>query len=310
MDERVAVPCTTEKALLGEGCRWDGARDELLWVDVPAGHLFSARFHESRLVDTILYTVPGHVTAVAPLASSTRAWIVAANQGFVYLAADGTVTVLAEPEATSGGKVRMNDGCCDPVGRFWAGSMAYDESPGSGSLYRYDGDGQVTRVLSGVTISNGIGWAPDGRVMYYVDSGPGTLSTFDYDLEVGAATNRQPFVVFDPSEGVPDGMCVDSEGYLWVAIWGGGQVRRYTPGGVQIAVVHVDAPQPSCCALGGPDMRHLFVTTAREGLSDQTLAEHPDSGRVFVTEVDTPGLPASTCTDSQLVALADGGTSP
>jgi sugar lactone lactonase YvrE len=305
MEHHVAAPCSDERMELGEGARWDGAGRRLLWVDVPAGRLFGAEFRDGRLVTSVTHQVPGYLTAVAPLDGLAAGWIIAAHEGFAHLAADGTLTVLAEPEARKDGRVRMNDGACDPAGRFWAGSMAYDATPGAGSLYRYDGDGRCSQILAGVSISNGLGWSPDGTRMYYADSSTQAISVFDYDVASAAIANRRPLATVDPADGVPDGLCVDCEGHLWVAIWGAGQVRRYRPDGTQAAVVEVAARQPSSCALGGPQGRHLFITTARVGLPKETLATEPDTGRVFVTEVAVPGPPVQPCSATDLIALSN-----
>lgn len=289
MKQFTARAVSDELVELGEGCRWDGANQQLLWVDVLTGRLFCANFDGMKLTTTSIYKVPGHLTAVAPLEDASQGWIIASNQGFSRLNLNGEVVLLAEPEALHGGLVRMNDGACDPNGRFWAGSMAYEVTPGAGSLYRYDKEGSWTRVLSDVTISNGIGWSPDGRLMYYVDSGPGTVSVMDFELVDGTIANRRTLIAIPPEQGVPDGLCVDQDGYLWIAIWGGGEVRRYSPAGEQVGVVSLEASQPSCCALGGPDGRTLFITTARVGVAEETLIRQPDAGRVFLCTVDTPG---------------------
>jgi sugar lactone lactonase YvrE len=294
MEHFTARAVSDERVELGEGCRWDGANKQLLWVDILTGRLFCAKFDGEKLVTTSVYEVPGHLTAIAPFEDASQGWIIAANQGFSWLKLNGDVVLLAEPEAVNGGLVRMNDGACDPLGRFWAGSMAYDVSPGAGSLYRYGAEGRWTRVLSDVTISNGIGWSPDGELMYYVDSGAGTVSVMDFDLADGTVANRKTLIAVDPNQGVPDGLCVDEDGYLWVAIWGAGEVRRFSPDGEQVAVVELEASQPSCCALGGPDGRTLFITTARVDLPEETLARQPDAGRVFICSVETPGPAART----------------
>ena len=304
MDRYIAAPCSAERVELGEGARWDAAGRRLLWVDIPTGRLFGAEFRDGRLVTTVTHQVSGYLTALAPLDTPAGGWIIAAHEGFGHLAPDGTLTVLAEPEAGKHGLTRMNDGACDPAGRFWAGSMAYDAAPGAGSLYRYDGDGRYSRILTDVSISNGLGWSPDGTRMYYADSSTQTISVFDYDVTTAAMTNRRTLATVDPGDGVPDGLCVDRDGFLWVAIWGAGEVRRYTPDGALAAVVEVAARQPSSCALGGPEGRHLFITTARKDLPDETLAAEPHSGRVFVTEVAVPGPPARRCATPDLIALA------
>lgn len=290
MDQMLARPVSPERVDLAEGCRWDEQTQTLLWVDVFTGRLFQSMYDGRELGTAAVLRIDGHLTAVAPLRDRALGWFVAENQGVGFLDRDGSLTVMAEPEARHEGRVRTNDAACDPAGRFWVGSMAYDATPGAGSLYRVE-DGRYERVWGDLTISNGLGWSPDGTRMYHVDSGAATLSVADYDVATGVPTNRRPLVVLESDEGLPDGICVDAAGDIWVAVWGGGQVRRYSPDGELQAVVSVAASQPSCCSLGGPDGRTLFITTAREGLSPESLATQPDAGRLFAVEVDTPGLP-------------------
>lgn len=289
MKAYTARPVSDDRYVLGECCRWDGVTNRLNWVDVFTGRLLTASWDGARLTDVATVTVPAHLTALAPHRDRDRGWVVAANQGIALLDHDGTLTWLAEPEAGGAGRIRMNDGACDPAGRFWAGSMAYDESPGAGALYRYDGEDRYTRVLGQVTISNGLAWSPDNTRMYYADTGDQTISVLDYDHATGNVTSRRTLVTVKQRGGGPDGMCIDSEGCLWVAIWGAGEVRRYTPAGEQVAVVTLDATQPTCPALGGESGHTLFITTAREGLPEELLAAQPDAGRVFATQVDVPG---------------------
>ena len=188
--------------------------------------------------------------------------------------------------------VRMNDGACDPQGRFWAGTMAYDESPGAGALYRLELDGSCTTVLTGLTIANGIGWSPDGSTMYLNDSGTGCLETFRFDSDSGAITNRRTLVRSDQPGVVPDGLTVDADGGIWVAWWGGGVVNRYAPDGSLLASVQFPVERPTSCAFGGRELETLFVTTAREGLDGDALARQPDCGRVFaVSGLGVRGLP-------------------
>ena len=290
MKRLVARPVSTERLDLGEGCRWDEVTQRLQWVDVFTGRLFEAAYDGSQLTDTVEVAVDGVLTATGPLVDRSG-WIVAANQGIALLSRGGAITWLAEPEAGKGGAVRMNDAACDPAGRFWAGSMAFDASPGAGSLYRYDVDAACSQVLTDLTISNGLGWSVDGRRMYHVDSGAATLTVYDYDLERGRLSGGTPLVVLDEGQGVPDGLCVDSQDHLWVAIWGAGAVHRYSPEGELVCVVDVAASQPSSCALGGADGRQLFITTARRDVSPDVLDQQPDAGRLFSVEVDVPGLP-------------------
>jgi sugar lactone lactonase YvrE len=289
----VARPVSEECLDLGEGCRWDETTQLLNWVDVFTGRLFEGAYDGFQLTQVVEWSVDGVLTASAPLPDRSG-WVVAANQGIAVLSRSGEITPLAEPEAGKGGAVRMNDAACDPAGRFWAGSMAFDADPGAGSLYRYELDGTCTQVLRDLTISNGIGWSRDGRRMYHVDSGAGTLMAYDYDLSRGSLSGGRPLVVLEEGHGVPDGLCMDSDDHLWVAIWGAGEVRRYSPDGEQVCVVEVAASQPSSCALGGADGRQLFITTARRDVHADVLSRQPDAGRLFCVEVDVPGLPLNT----------------
>lgn len=295
-----ASPVSSDRFELGEGCRWDEVGQRLSWVDVFTGRLFEAAWDGSGLVDVSTVRIDGVLTSYAPL-PDRDGWIVAENQAISLLSRSGELHRLAEPEGGRGGAVRMNDAACDPRGRFWAGSMAFEATPGAGSLYRFDLDGTCTKVVTDLTISNGIGWSPDGGTMYHVDSGAATLYAYDYDLDLGELAGRRPLVVAS-GPGVPDGLCVDQDGHLWVAMWGAGEVRRYSPDGEQVAVVEVAATQPSCCALGGADGRQLFITTARDGVAQDVLAAQPDAGRLFAVTVDVPGQPIQPFRGSAVLA--------
>jgi sugar lactone lactonase YvrE len=207
-------------------------------------------------------------------------YVLAAGPGFLFVDEAGSTYELAQPESGDPG-VRMNDGACDRQGRFWAGTMAYDESPGAGKLYRLELDGSATTVLTGLTISNGLGWSPDGNRMYLNDSGSGCVYAFRFDGASGVISDRRTLVHVDQPPVVPDGLTVDEEGAIWVALWNGAAVHRYAPDGSLLARVEVPAQRPTSCAFGGPARDTLFVTTARTGLDADALARHPHSGRVF-----------------------------
>ena len=206
--------------------------------------------------------------------------MLAAGQGFLFVDEAGSVNELPQPEAGHV-TVRMNDGACDPQGRFWAGTMAYDESPGAGTLYRLELDGQCSTVLTGLTISNGIGWSPDGRTMYLSDSGTRLVEAFDFDGLTGAISARRTLVHIDQPGAAPDGLTVDEQGDIWVALYGGWAVHRYGPEGSLRATVHIPVAQATSCAFGGDDRRILFVTTGRERLGEADRELQPDAGRVF-----------------------------
>jgi sugar lactone lactonase YvrE len=287
---------------LGEGPIWQ-APDRLTWVDLLQGVFNVATVTGSEVSIERRYEVGMPVGAALPLADRDAGWLLAAASGFAHLAPDGTVRVLAEPEADQRALVRMNDAKCDPAGRLWAGSMANDERPGAGSLFRVDLDGSVTRVLRDRQVSNGIDWSPDGRTFYYSDSGHAVVYHAPYDLDRGEIGPLSPLIEPPEHYGATDGLTVDAEGMLWVAFWGGGAVRRYDPSGRVLEEVRTGAPQTTSCCLGGEDGRTLFITSAANGLSPAVLAEHPDSGRLFATRVDVPGPPARPF----LGALPHGG---
>jgi sugar lactone lactonase YvrE len=181
----------------------------------------------------------------------------------------------------------MNEGGCDPDGRFYCGSMAYEERPGAGALYRLDPDDSVHVVLENVTISNGLEWSPDGSRAYYNDSPTQRIDVFDYDSESGLS-GRRPFAEVPAEVGLPDGLTVDEEGGVWVALYGGGSVRRYTPEGMLDEVIEVPAKQVTACTFGGSGLDQLFITTSREDLKP---SEDPLAGSLFRAAVGVAGLP-------------------
>jgi sugar lactone lactonase YvrE len=275
--------------VLGEGARWDARRDELLRVDIVAGRVYRDRVAEDGgLVPVRAYAVPGTVGAITPI-EGDDGWLLAAGRGFVHLLPDGAQRPIAEvaPAGT-----RMNDAACDPQGRFWAGTLADDHRPGGGALYRLDRDGRIELVLGGLTISNGLGWSPDGETMYLVDSGPRVIHAFAFDAAQGTISAGRILVTIPEETGAPDGLTVDAAGDLWVAVYGGGCVRRYAPNGDLHQVLDVPAEQSTCCAFGGPGMTWLYVTTATEGWSDEQRRAEPAAGLVYRLDTDAVGRPA------------------
>ncbi len=286
---RLAVACTTEQTLLGEGARWDARRDELLRVDIVAGRVFRDRIAaDGRLVPVRSYAVPGTVGAIAPI-EGDEGWLLASGRGFVHLRPDGALRTIADVAPVG---TRMNDAACDPQGRFWAGTLAHDFRPGAGSLYRLDGNGGIERMLDRLTISNGLGWSPDGATMYLADSGPRELHAFSFDGERGTISERRVLATIPPETGTPDGLTVDGTGDLWVAIYGGSCVHRYSPDGRLLDVLDVPAGQVTSCAFGGPGMTSLYVTTATENWSDERRRAEPGAGLVYRLDPDAVGQPA------------------
>lgn len=294
MRRYAAGPATSARNDHGEGPCWDSRTGQLVWVDQYEGLVIVGDVDEATASVTPVrtYNLGSPVGAVVPTRSSDGGWMTACAQGFAHLAADGTVTMLAQPEAEVPVRTRMNDGKCDDLGRFWAGSMAWDKSPGAGSLYRLDPDLTVDVVLRGVTISNGLAWSPDGGRLYYIDTPTQRVDRFGVNAD-GRLSDRATVVTIENGAGFPDGMCIDSDGCLWVALWAGSAVHRYSPDGELLAVVDVDAPQVSSCCLGGTTGTTLFITTSQENMTAAERDAHPQSGKIFSVEVDTPGKPAA-----------------
>ena len=284
-----AVRCSTEQTHLGEGIRWDARRDEMLAVDILAGRVYRGRVRDDGALERVrVYQLPGTVGMIAPV-EGDEGWLLGAGRSFAYLAPDGTHRTVAEvaPAGT-----RMNDGACDPQGRFWGGTLADDHHEGGGALYRLERDGQTELMLDGLTISNGLGWSPDGGTMYLVDSGPRVIHAFAFDADRGTISAGRILVTVPEDAGAPDGMTVDAAGDLWVAIYGGGRVNRYAPDGSLREAYPIPARQCTCCAFGGPGLHQLFVTTATEGWTGEQRRAEPAAGLVYRFDTDATGRPA------------------
>ncbi len=279
------TPWGPDRLELGEGGRW--VDDRVVVVDVPTGRLLEAdpsRPGPLRELAKLGVTLG----AVAPLAGTDGAWIAACGTGIAMLRAGGQLEWLARPEDGKPVKMRMNDACADPAGRFWAGSMAFDFTREAGSLYRVDGDGTVERVLDGVTISNGPAFDGAGTTMYFTDTARGRIDRFHVDPESGALSERKLFVQMKPGRENPDGMAVDEEDHVWVAIWGASEVRRYRPDGSLAETVRVPTRQPSSVCLIGREEPRMFVTSAATGLD----ASDELAGAVFAMPAIVRGRPA------------------
>lgn len=273
------------RAELGEGPVWDHRSGELVWVDISAGVVH--RLDPASGADRPLAV--GQPVGAACLRGA-GGYAVALRDGIATLSDEGELAFVAELEADVPAH-RCNDAKCDPAGRLWAGTMRLDESPG-GALYRIDPDGSVTMVVPGLGLSNGLGWSPDGTLMYLVDSLAGRLDVFDFDPRSGDPSGRRRFASFDRSEGFADGLTVDADGFVWVALYGGGAVRRYSPEGELALVVPLPVSQPTSCTFGGPGLRDLYVTTATQRLSPEALAAEPGAGGIFRCRPGPSGLAA------------------
>jgi sugar lactone lactonase YvrE len=261
---------------LGEGAIWDADNQRLVSVDIMRGrvHLFTPATNATRTLE-----VGQPVGAAVPMRSGGL--MLAVRDGFARLdLATGAITFVAHVEADRPGQ-RMNDGACDAAGRFWAGTMCMQERPGLGSLYRLDPDGSTHAMVRDVGISNGIDWDLDLRLMYYVDSLTQRIDQFDFDPRAGSLSNRRPFVAIDPADGTPDGLTVDAEGGIWVALWGGSAIRRYRPDATLERVLTLPVTYPTTCAFGGPDLGDLYITSATTRLSDDERRQQPLAGGVL-----------------------------
>jgi sugar lactone lactonase YvrE len=223
--------------------------------------------------------------AAAVRARRGGGFVLATEHGFRLLSADltpqgGEILAFDDP------LLRMNDGGCDSSGRFYCGTMAYAETPGAGVLYRLDPDLSVHTVLSGVTISNGLQWHADGRHVYYNDTPTGRVDLYDFDPGTGDFGDRRTFVTVEPGAGMPDGMALDSDGGVWIALWGGGAVHRYEPGGRLSERIELPVRQVTACTFGGPGGSTLYITTSRLGLGEDA---EPEAGAVFAAETGVRG---------------------
>ncbi|MCU1662187.1 MAG: Gluconolactonase [Pseudonocardia sp.] len=241
----------------GEGPVWDARSGRLLSVDMHRGDLLLVDHDgslERRHVGDLLATVRPRTQG---------GWVVGLARGFGLLDDDGGEAARSLGELWPDPSIRMNDGGCDPAGGFWCGSMDLDAAPGRGALYRLAPDGSVATVLTDLTISNGLCWSPDGSHAYYVDSGTGGVDVLTIDLDAPAVMDRRRFV--DVEGGTPDGLTVDAGGGVWVALYAGSAVHRYTPTGTLDLVVRVPTSNPTACAFGGPDLDELWITTSAQG---------------------------------------------
>ncbi|MBL7200810.1 MAG: SMP-30/gluconolactonase/LRE family protein [Anaerolineae bacterium] len=276
------------KADLGEGALWDAKGQVLYWVDIMAGglHIYDPATGRDRAIDV------GQPVGTV-VARRSGGVMLAVHHGFASLDLQtGELEIVQDPESHLPGN-RFNDGKCDPAGRFWAGTLAMDGTPRVCGLYRLDPDLSVHKMLEGVTISNGIVWSLDQAVMYYVDTPTRRVDAFDYDLASGEIENRRAVVRVPAEMGYPDGMTIDSEGMLWVALWGGHKVSRWDPAdGRLLQTVDLPAANVTSCAFCGENLDQLYITTARTGLPPEQLKGQPLAGGLFRAEVGVRGLPA------------------
>ena len=267
---------------LGEGPIWSPQTNCVTWTDITQSVFHTADIDTGA---TQSFSAPSMVGAIAHTHGGDY---VAANQeGFAFVGIDGKFSQLHSFLADD---MRMNDGKVDPVGRFWAGSVALSFEAERGSLYVLEKDGSYRSVLDKCTLSNGMGWSPDAHYFYYIDSIPGVLKRFDFDSVHGLISNPIDLVTFDTSKGIPDGMSVSSDGKIVIALWDGGRVEIYEPDGTKATEIELGVSRPTSCTFGGTDGNVLIVTSASQGIdrSKEGLA-----GKILaVTGTGLSGLPA------------------
>jgi sugar lactone lactonase YvrE len=266
----------------GEGPCWDERSGRLFSVDMLAGAVLSTDISSG---ETERIPVVGPIAAfVRPLRDQDGIAVVC-ERDIQLLSEDGCETLVALPLPDG---IRCNEGACDAQGRLYIGTLAYELTPAAGGMYRVSGNDEIELVLDGLTISNGLGWSPDGSVAYFVDSATRRLDRFEFDAEEGRLHSRAPLVEFTEGDGHPDGLCVDAEGGVWVALVGGGAVNRYDPDGTLSDRVEVDCPPITACAFGGPELSTLFMTTSRYGGNPSGSTS---AGSLFACSPGVVGLP-------------------
>jgi sugar lactone lactonase YvrE len=284
MEIQTAVKANAE---LGEGPIWNADKQCLYWIDILANklHIYEPETQQNRTID-----VGQPIGTVVPRTSGGV--IVALRDGIACLDLfSEELTFLSEIEREITDN-RFNDGKCDPAGRFWAGTMNFDSTTISGTLYCMDADLTVTPKVSSVTISNGLAWSPDHKKMYYIDTPTRKVVAYDYDINNGHIQNPTT-VIENDSEGHMDGMAIDEKGMLWIALWGGSAVKRFNPqNGELLETIELRVTQVTACAFGGKDLDELYITTAATGLDGEALSQQPLAGSLFRVKTSVKGLPS------------------
>lgn len=287
-DDLNAALVLDAKAMLGEGSIWHPKEKKLYWVDIEGKmlHIYDPATGKDKEL-----LVGSRIGTVVPVKKGGA--MVALQNGIHTIdTKTGKLTFITNPLPDTA-KLRFNDGKCDPSGRFWVGTLALDARRKGAVLYRMDNDKSIRIMLDSVSISNGIVWTKDKKTMYYNDTPTGTVQAFDYDDKTGTITNRRIVIKIPRGGGGPDGMTIDSEDKLWIALWGSGTVCRYDPlTGEKLQTVKVAAPNVSSCAFGGENLETLYITTARAWVSEEKLKQFPLSGGLFAVKPGVKGVRA------------------
>jgi sugar lactone lactonase YvrE len=285
MTTHVATPASPIRHVLGEGPRWNAERQTLLWVDIEAGNVFEGCFDQGSVVITRELSFPETVGVAVPGPDNTL--LVALEKTLVVVDENNAVSIGPQIIDTSRNS-RLNDGACDPRGQFLVGTLCLSGPSREEFLVRVAGNGTPEVIDDDLTLSNGLAWSPDEKILYSTDSLRQTIFARDYDADTGYVGERRIFLEF--SEGLPDGICVDLDGFVWVALWGLGEVRSFSPRGDVGDVVTIDAPHPSSVTFAGPNLETLVITTASVELTKDERTTYPDAGRIFLADVGKRGL--------------------
>jgi sugar lactone lactonase YvrE len=274
-------------ASLGEGAIWNHETNTFWWVDIEGRKL---NIYDPMTKSNSVIDVKERIGTVVPAKSGGA--IVALENGIFHLDLESEEMKMICNPLEELDTIRFNDGKCDPAGRLWVGSMSLKFIKGAASLYTISSDGSYREVFGGVTVSNGIIWSNDHKTLYYIDTPLGNVRAWDYDLVTGDISNERVLISIPEGMGGPDGMTIDKEGKLWIAMWGGNQVSRWDPeNGELIGKVEVPAPNVTSCAFGGPDLDVLYITTA--GGDNQKMKEdYPLAGSVFKVKPGVKGVRA------------------
>jgi len=274
-------------AHLGEGPVWDEVNQKLWWVDILSGKLYK---YDPATAMNLSFDIGEHIGAAALRKNGGLA--MALNSGFYFFdERSEEKTPVSDPEYHLPGN-RFNDGKCDPNGRFWAGTLNYDLANAAGSLYCLNPDLTVEKKLTGITISNGLAWNGLGDKFFFIDTPTGDICSFQYDKESGDISSRSVITHIYKKSGYPDGMTIDTDDKLWVALYGGGKVIQINPKNGKIEFeIQLPVPKPTSCTFGGKDLNKLYITTCREHMTREDLKKFPESGSLFRADLPFRGLP-------------------
>jgi sugar lactone lactonase YvrE len=269
------------QAALGEGPIWDARTQTLYWIDILNKRIYRG--------GDVLIELDDIIGCIAPRKSGGL--VLTQRFGFASLDLDSLTVTSLTSLSDEPSNNRFNDGKCDPRGRFLAGTMDMGEKDPNGSLYSFEKNA-ITKLVGHVTISNGLTWSPDYKTLYYIDTPTREVRAFDYDLETGAVADPRSIICIPDGFGWPDGMTSDMQGNLWIAMWGGAQVTKWNPNtGQLLEKIPVPAKNVSSCIFGGKDLNELYITSARVGLDETTLAQYPLTGGLFRIQTDVEGMP-------------------